>query len=309
MRVYPIPGLRFHYARGRLAIAKSIGNGVRFWTNQKAAINSLLPTIVSKKPDLIISDFEPLMPRVAERCGIPYVSIDHQHFLTHYDLSALPFRLKLWASLMKLAVALHYQRQRKTIITSFFHLPLLPGRENTVSVGPIVRHSIRVAKPTRGDYLISYLREHTSDAVLREMASTPFEIKVYGLGVRPRMKNIRFLPFDQHQFVQDLAGAMAVIGAAGNQTLGESLQLGKPVLALPEARHYEQRINAFYLRHRGYGESVLLPEFRGSHLREFVHSLGDYVSSLQDLPDCGNATTISLIEEFLGTDSCARLVA
>ena len=32
------------------------------------------------KPDLVITDFEPLLPRAARLEGVPYISIDHQHF-------------------------------------------------------------------------------------------------------------------------------------------------------------------------------------------------------------------------------------
>ena len=40
------------------------------------------------------------------------------------------------------------------------------------------------------------------------------------------------------RFVDDLAGSAAMIGAAGNQLIGESLYLGKPLFVMPERRHH-----------------------------------------------------------------------
>lgn len=309
VRVERIPGLRFHYTSGRLNLTKSIGTGLQFWGSLSSAVEWLSSRIESQHPDVVITDFEPLLPRAAERRGVPYISFDHQHFLTSYDLSALPSSLRWWASAMKLAVQSHYAKQTQTIVTSFFHCPLLAGHEDTISVGPIVRSAMRRATATRGDYLVSYLRKHTPERVVRELEAAPCEVRVYGLGARQPRGNLKFNPFDAHQFVEDLAGCMALVGAAGNQTLGESLHLGKPVLALPEDRHFEQRINAFYLQERGYGQAVSLSDFTGEHLRQFVRSLDSYIPSVEEVPRNGNADTLAVIRQHLAVEEPVTLVA
>ena len=309
VRIERIPGLRFHYTGNRLDLTKSISTGLHFWYGLSGAVGRLTDQIRKESPDLVITDFEPLLPRAAERCRVPYVSFDHQHFLTAYDLSQLPFDLRWWASAMKLAVLAHYNKQKTTIVTSFFHLPLRPGYENTISVGPIVRSAIRQAKPTRGDYLVSYCRRHTPDRILKELEAAPCEVRVYGLGKRESHGNLVYYEFDQQQFVEDLAGCMAVVGAAGNQTLGEALQLGKPVLALPEDKHYEQRINAFYLEQNGCGRSIMMSEFRGHHVVEFIDQLDRYIPHVNQMPRDGNTATIDAIQQELGLPEPVGLVA
>jgi uncharacterized protein (TIGR00661 family) len=74
-------------------------------------------------------------------------------------------------------------------------------------------------------------------------------------------------------FVADLASCAALVGAAGNQTLGEALHLGKPVLALPEKRHHEQLINAHVLERMGAGRAVTLESFAPHDLIEFLDRL------------------------------------
>jgi len=55
--------------------------------------------------DLVISDFEPLLPRAARQAGVPHSSVDHQHFLVAYDLSSLRPELRLRAELLAQAGA------------------------------------------------------------------------------------------------------------------------------------------------------------------------------------------------------------
>lgn len=309
VRVFPISGLRFHYVGGRLALRRSIGAGLRFWSKVSSSVNCLVEHVRSQAPDIVITDFEPLLPRAAERCGVPYISLDHQHFLTEYDLSDLPRDLRMWAWLMKWAVLAHYNKQKATIVTSFFHQPLLPGRKRTISVGPIVRSGIRQAQATRGEYVVSYCRRNTPDRVVEAMKSAPGEVRIYGLGERPRDGNLTYHAFDQNQFVKDLAGCSFVIGAAGNQTLGEALHLRKPVLALPEDKHFEQRINAHYLDAIGAGKSVLLSRFCSSHVADFVSNLDNHLSAMDNLPRNGTANAIEVIQNRLGIRTPVGLVA
>jgi UDP:flavonoid glycosyltransferase YjiC (YdhE family) len=76
--------------------------------------------------------------------------------------------------------------------------------------------------------------------------------------------------------VEDLAQCAAYVGAAGNQSLGELLYFGKPVLALPERNHHEQLINSHFLRHMGVGTFVRLDRFRQSDVRSFMDRQAEF---------------------------------
>jgi len=54
--------------------------------------------------------------------------------------------------------------------------------------------------------------------------------------------------------VADRAGCRAAVSAAGNQLIGASLHLGRPMLLLPEQAHVEQSITSSFLVAMGAGE-------------------------------------------------------
>jgi hypothetical protein len=50
---------------------------------------------------------------------------------------------------------------------------------------------------------------------------------------------------DDEGFLAHLAGCRAYVGSAGFESICEAFHLGKPVLAVPTAGHYEQTLNAW----------------------------------------------------------------
>ncbi len=295
VRLVRIPGLRFHYTAGKLDLFKSIRCGLAYaWGELAPQVRVFRKRIVEERPDLIITDFEPALARAARAERQPYISFDHQHVLLTYDLSSLPTALQWHAWSMSWAVRWYAPGPTETIATSFYSPPLKPGWEHVHQVGPILRREIVAARPVRGDYLLSYLRSNTPPEVLEMLAVQPVPVKVYGLGERPPQGQITFCPIDNVQFVQDLAGCRAVVAAAGNQLLGESLFLGKPVLAIPEERHHEQQINAHFIRSLGVGDWTLLDGLTLETLERFLQQESVYRQTLEPLQGTLNGTAAVL---------------
>jgi uncharacterized protein (TIGR00661 family) len=277
VRLLRIPGLRYHYTRGRLDLWKSLRSGLQYAVREMPRlVRAFRQRIAAERPDLVISDFEPSLPRAARAERVPLVSIDHQHVLAAYDLSILPASLRRYAWLMSLGVQLYYRGQAATIVSSFYSPPLKRGWQHVRQVGPLIRPEVAAACPIAGDYLLSYLRSNTPDAVLETLSTAGMPVKVYGLGERPERGPLRFYPIHEQHFVDDLAGCRAVACAAGNQLLSEALYLGKPVLAIPESQHHEQLINAHFLQHMGVGRWTLLEEFQPAVLRRFLEQLDEF---------------------------------
>lgn len=282
VRLLRIPGLRFHYTGRKLDLMKSIGSGLHYAARElPRLVRAFRRRIQAERPDLVITDFEPSLPRAARRERVPVLSIDHQHVLLAYDLSSLPSELRWYAWLMGFAVRWHVSGQTEAVASSFYSPPLKPGWEHVRQVGPLIRPEVAAARPTDGDYLLSYLRANTPESVLMLLADLGVPIKVYGLGERPPMGSLTFCPIHETQFVTDLAGCRAVACAAGNQLLGESLYLGKPVLALPETQHHEQRINAYFLQQMGVGLATELESLNADLLQRFLAHLPEYRRELQ----------------------------
>lgn len=282
VEVEEIPGLLFKYENKKLHLIKSILSGGRFLQKTLPSLQERLrKRIENEKPDLILTDFEPALPRAATQCGIPFVSLSHQHFLVSYDLSSLPKRLRFHAWMMSWAVKAYYSGQKKTLVSAFFEGTLKKRYKKVIPLGPMINEDIRNAEITKGGYLLSYMRSITEMSAIEELEKSKQRIKLYGMGERPPMGNISFHPISPESFVNDLAGCGGVICAAGNQLLGECLYLGKPVLAVPEKVHHEQMINSHFLKQMGCGDFVPIEELRLSHIENFLEKRETYEKSLE----------------------------
>jgi len=295
--VHRVEGLRFHYSRGRLDLPRTLRSGFGFRVTIDQNLRAMQTYFDREQPDLVLSDFEPLVAHAAHRNKLPVVSLDHQHFLLAYELSSLPCGLRRYATAMRWLVRAHGIRPDHTIISAFFRPPLRAGYEHVLQVGPLLRPEVRSLDRTEGDYVLSYLRKATPPAVLERLKGSGARVKIYGLGERPASGNLSFHTIDHNVFVRDLAGCRGVIAAAGNQLLGESLYFGKPFLALPERRHHEQRINAHFLEQLGGGREVIVEDLQAVDVVEFLRHLDIYHKNLAGRQ-----------QEFDGTDKTVKAI-
>ena len=232
-------GLIMEYTRDRLDLVKTVTRGLRLRWNLHKTVDRLCEDFERDRPDIVVTDFEPTVPRAAHRCGVPVMSFDHQHFILAYDLGRLPLKLRSYAWLMHPFVKMFGLRQQKTVVSAFYFPPLRKGYKDVAQVGPLLRPLVRKTNPTVGDHILSYFRRHTPDRVVNLLEGIDHPVRIYGLGERPARANLTFCPIHEENFVRDLASARAVIGAAGNQLSGETLYFGKPFLAIPERKPHE----------------------------------------------------------------------
>lgn len=198
IHVEPIAGLLNRYDRdGRLTYLRCAKDWLRYTASSPSYINRLAQLMRAERPDLVITDFEPLLPRAAERCGIPYMSIDHQHYMVDGDLSKLPTRLRLNALWMSMAGRSFYRRQVSTIISSFFRVPVRSDRENVHQVGVFLRPAVLSARASNAGHLLVYLRRAIPARVLDAFRALRCPVIIYGLGVRPPIGNLCFRASDE----------------------------------------------------------------------------------------------------------------
>ena len=281
VEIHRIPGLRFHYnARESLDFWATTRETVSYVWRLPRLINWLEGHIHLREPDLAITDFEPALPRAAARCGVPFVSLDHQHFLVENDLGSLPSSLRTWSAAMGLAVRAFYRGQAATIVSSFYSPPLRRPRAGVEQVGVLLRPEIVEAEPRHGDFLVAYLRRKTARNVVEALEQLGRPVRIYGLGRQAARGCLEFRAIDELGFVEDLAGCAAVVCTAGNQLVGEALFLQKPVLALPEINNFEQSINAHFLRQGGGGDWVAPEKLTVGNLQRFLRRLDVFKSQI-----------------------------
>ncbi len=305
IHLHRITGLRFEYTGGKLNLLGSIRRGLQFAASRLPRLVKMLRRrIREERPDLVLSDFEPALPRAAHKEQIPFLSLDHQHVLVGCDLSSLSMELQWYAWWMGWAIRWHYAGRCQGLMTAFYEPPVKAGYEELKLIGPIIRPEVAAMRPEYGEYLLSYLRSTTPARVLEILAEAPQPVRIYGLGERPQCGQATFHPIHEQRFVEDLAGCRAVVCAAGNQLLGEALYLGKPVLAIPEEIHHEQRINAHYLKAMQCGDWTTLEKFDRKFLSNFLSRCNEFRNHCLTRRNCnGTPAAVDAIRRALARHS------
>lgn len=303
--VRPIPGLVFHYkncpvtGRRQLDTLKTGIEGLNYIAGYAELSRRLQDDIEADPPDLVITDFEPSLPRAARKAGIPFISLDHQHFLLVSDLSKLPTDLQQHAFFMAQVVRGYYQGQVQTVVSSFYFPPLKTNAQDVSQIGVLLRDEILHASPEHGNHILVYLRRFGSPEVFRALEACGCEVRIYGLGKQCSTGRLKFCEIDMHRFVEDLATCKALISTAGNQLIGEALYLEKPVLAMPEYCNHEQRINGHFLQDSGAGMTVGMEQMRPLYTRYFMEHCEKFRSRIDRQNIQGNATAFNIINQHL----------
>lgn len=300
VEVRRLPGLQFHYtARGSVAYFRTVLAAAPYLLQLDTRVEQLCRELARDAPSLVITDFEPIVPRAALRLGVPFVSLDHQHFLTAYDLRGLPLRLRAYARCLAPWVQRYYRGQTHSIVSSFYDAPLLPHGGAVTRVGVLLRPEILHAEPTPGRHLVAYVRRQIRGHVIQALVDTGHPVKVYGLGAQPSRGRVSFHAIDPDRFVADLASSLALVSTAGNQLVGEALYLGKPVFAMPEDGNFEQAINAHFLKASGMGETLPVRAVTGEQLRGFLGRVAWLRTRIDRASVCGNRAALTVLREQL----------
>jgi uncharacterized protein (TIGR00661 family) len=88
-----------------------------------------------------------------------------------------------------------------------------------------------------------------------------------------------------------------VLATGGYSLMGEAIYLGKPVLAVPLRKQFEQILNALYLAKLGYGEyhDRLTPEA----VLRFAGRTASYAENLKRHHQEGNSKILAALDRLL----------
>lgn len=299
--IHRLQGLNFRYRQdGKVDYLRSLVGSLVDLPRIFGQVESLRPKFLLERPDLVVTDFDPVLPRAAEAMGVPYASIDHQHFLTAFPLVELPWRLRWRAKSMAPFVHAFHRRQIMTIVSSFF--APLPGSRiaaDVRAVGVLLGRDILSQVPRDEGFLLAYFRRVPSAKVLDALAASGREVRIYGAGRTGRAGNLEFMAVGRDGFVKDLAACHALVATAGNQLVGEAFHLGKPVLALPESGNWEQEINGFQLERTGGGMSVPMQRLDAGRMGRFLESVDGFRLRIEGRESAGNLQVAQALEELI----------
>jgi len=254
-RVYEVFGLYTVYNQGKAEPLRTV------WHNIRRAIQYVRPSrrgirrlIREFKPDLILTDFEPFAAFWARAYGIPYVSLDNQHLLTHCELEHLPGFSLDWLNAY-LTIRLYYGGAQRYLIPTFFEAPI--RYQPTRLIPPILRPKVYRLQPTDDGFLLAYKGAGGENDAMR-LALERFDavpVRAYGFGVIGQRGHVTFKETNGESFLHDLASCRAVVATAGHSLVCECLHFGKPMLLIPVRQQYEQVLNAHHVERLGAGRS------------------------------------------------------
>ncbi len=295
----PLPMLETVLTDGKVDSLATVRHTIAQLFKKNRTLGQLCRELERHKPDLLITDYEFFTPLAARRLGIPCISIDHQHVVTHTRYDTPPGQ---WWNRTCTAASIRYlfSNAERFLVSSFFAPPVTDAARVEL-FGPVLRPPVLQVGSgpfAQGEHILVYLRGASLEAVTALLQGRQRQYVIYGFGERPATGNLIFKQPSIEGFLEDLTTAAAVLSNGGHSLLSESLHFGKPVCCVPTGMFYEQYLNAWFVEQLGYGR--LLPAIsQTAILDDFEARLEVFAANLVGTNFHGNAALAARVESFL----------
>jgi uncharacterized protein (TIGR00661 family) len=305
-RVQEVFGYTFAMGDGQIRRWKTVLQNVRMARSElPETVRHWVSLVEGWKPDVVISDFEPLSGMYARWTRTPLLAVDNINVIDRcrHDREIIGRERDdyLVARAVTRSMVPHASEY---LVTTFFEPPIC--RRRTKLVPPIVRPEIASADSLQGDHLVVY--SSGEKRVLEALKASRARCLVYGMRGGPDEVvtdgNLEFRPRSSEGFVEALRTCRGVVAGGGFSLLSEAVYLGKPTLAIPLRGQFEQLMNARYLARLGYGACA--PRVTKTALGEFIGRLPQFEHALSRYEQVGNSVALRAVEERVEQLGAAR---
>ncbi|MEM9073502.1 MAG: MJ1255/VC2487 family glycosyltransferase [Myxococcota bacterium] len=299
--VHTIHGLHIVTEENRVRRGKTLWSNVREGLkNLPGQIDRYFDLIEDFQPQAVISDFESFSYLYAKAHDLPIVSIDNQQVMSRCEVPAEVISDdRADFEVVKAFVKAKLPFCDQYLVATFMRPPI--RKKRTKLFPPILRNIITSAKPVEGEHLLVYQTTQENSDLLDALRQSGRECRIYGMRrelIEDEVEgNLRFRPFSETTFVEDLRTSRAVVASAGFTLMGECIALSKPLLAVPLAGQFEQVFNARYLAHEGYGATADAVDT--ATLTAFLSSTTRYRDALATFTHDGNRALLAALDETL----------
>lgn len=291
--VTEIYGFRFAYLNNRVRYKRTIAKNLITVPQAAKSLSRLKHLVDEWQTDLIVTDFEPLTCHVGHKKHLPVISIDNQHCLTNAAVS-YPKKYRRDAAAAKFVTRLMTPRAHAYLVISFFTAPI--RKPNTFLFPPLLRQEILDAVPSEGDHVLVYVTS-PAPALAKLLSSVRCRFIAYGFGREGQEGNIVYKRPSLDGFFADLTSARAIVANSGFSLVTEALHLGKPYLAVPVSRQFEQIFNAYWLEKSGFGS--YWEELNKECVESFLYNLPHYREALAQYPRQGNRALLEKLDALI----------
>ena len=303
-RVRPIASPGFAVAGGRgVSLVRSGASVVTRSPSFKKSLATIHETVTTVQPDLIINFLEPLLGvyNAIRRHHVPVLVVGHQYMLEHPAF----VQDRKW-SLDRLGMAAYVRltaTRSSKLALSFYKADDLPDRRVYICP-PILRRQLFEQRADSFDgHLLVYLLNHGyADEIVKWHAEHP-EIPIHCFYDKPGAPDeeridahLTFHKIHAEKFLRLMASSRGVACTAGFESVCEAAYLGKQVLMIPVANHFEQYLNARDAERTGIGLGDTA--FHLSRLLEPVRP--EVTATFRAWVDQAEAIAMSVIERVAG---------
>jgi uncharacterized protein (TIGR00661 family) len=300
-RVKKIHGLHIITQDNEVRRFKTLWSNVRRSTVAlPRQIASYFELIEELSPQAVVSDFESFAYIYGRINRLPVFSVDNNQIINRVRHppevlrgQRTNYRIARTVVQGKLPFCHHY------FITTFFYPPVRSPR--TSLHPPVLRPAILEAEPQPGDHLLVYQTAEGNTRLAEALEATGLPCRIYGmrrdLTEDLQVGNLRYRPFHEKRFIDDLASARAVIAGGGFTVLSEAVYLRKPVLSTPIRGQFEQVLNARYLEGEGFGLEAR--EIEPGIVNRFLEGLPRFEEALAGYRQDGNRHLFDALDEKL----------
>ncbi|HLW66346.1 MAG TPA: glycosyltransferase family protein [Gemmataceae bacterium] len=236
---------------------KSISLPATVWHNLRDAprfiqsFGAIRRALRQYRPDVVLNFFEPIagIYYLLYRPRAALVSLANQYIMLHPDYSFPPGKrldrlfVQLWSRVTSF-------RSRRLLALS---LKPRANLSRMTVIPPLLRPEVLARAPqTREPFLLIYLlKSGLRDEIVHWHQQHP-EVELHCFTDLPQAEEtlaydetLYFHRLSETAFLDLMARCNGIVATAGYQTLCEAMYLGKPILVVPVANHYEQFCNAF----------------------------------------------------------------
>jgi uncharacterized protein (TIGR00661 family) len=262
-----INGLRFSTTpNGGVSALGTLANFTSFSRCRNESLDFIQQLALAERPDLFVTDFEPLTALAAASLGIPCASVDNQHKFCAPLGDDFSRSLRLYGRLAGAFISRWIREPRPCVVAVFHGCPVTPHFRR---VNTLLRDRMARLKPTAGNHVLIYGRRAIGEQLAKLAAAVRERFIVYGCD-GPPADDVEYKPTTYDEFAADLASCKAVICTAGQQLIGEAIYFGKPILAVPIPCQHEQTINAHFVRLEGVGDFCTIDQLSAGRIARFL---------------------------------------
>lgn len=235
-----------------IQVGKSIWHTLFHVSRYWKSMQFIRQIVAAEEPDILLNFFEPLtgLCNLLYRIPAPVVSIAHQYIYLHPQ-----FRFPKDASQSDKWAIRTFTRitaigSKSLLALSFY--PLEQQRYNRIIIcPPLLRKEISQIQTFAGNHILLYLVNAGYMQEVIEWHLQHPEVVLHcftdSTGVKGKWQyseHLHFHSLDDQKFLRFMANSKAVVTTAGFESVCEAMYMGKPVMMVPVAGHFEQWCNA-----------------------------------------------------------------